>query len=228
DESLINSLFTSLKDFASQGHLSKAFETFSLIQLHASSSSYDLISHPISFLLLSCTNLKSLPQGQQLHAQIISLGLQQHPILVPKLVTLYSSFDLFAEARTIIANSSILHPLPWNLLISAYVRNGIFGEALSAYKHMVDKGIRPDNFTYASVLKACGEKLDLGFGREVHNSINASSAGWNLSVHNALVSMYGRFGEIDIAQSLFDKMPEKDTVSWNIIVRASAKRSKLE
>uniref|UniRef100_A0A2N9J3L5 Pentacotripeptide-repeat region of PRORP domain-containing protein n=1 Tax=Fagus sylvatica TaxID=28930 RepID=A0A2N9J3L5_FAGSY len=227
DESMINSLFISLKDFASQGHLLKAFKTFSLIQLHASSS-YDLILQPIVCLLLSCTNLKSLPQGKQLHAQIISLGLEQHPIFVPKLVTFYSSFDLLADAHTITENSSILYPLPWNLLISAYVRNGLFGEALSAYKEMVDKGIRPDNFTYPSVLKACGEKLDLGFGREVHNSINASSAGWNLFVHNALVSMYGRFGEIDVARSLFDKMPEKDAVSWNTIISAYASRGMWE
>jgi pentatricopeptide repeat protein len=214
DESMINSLFTSLKDFASQGHLSKAFKTFSLIQVHASSvASFDLILHSISSLLLSCTNLKSLLQGKQLHAQIISLGLEQNPLLVPKLVTFYSSFDLLVDAHNVTQNSSILHPLPWNLLISSYVRNGLFGEALSSYREMVDKGVRPDNFTYPSVLKACGEKLDLGFGREIHKSINSSSAGWNLFVHNALVSMYERFGEVDVARSLFDKMLEKDVVS---------------
>ena len=117
------------------------------------------LSYISSCLLLSCTNLKSLPQGQQLHAQIISLGLKQHPILLPKLVTFYSSFDLL-EARTITANLSILHPLPWNLLISAYVRNGLFGEALHVYKEMVEKGIRPDNFTCPSVLKACAHVKD--------------------------------------------------------------------
>jgi pentatricopeptide repeat protein len=156
------------------------------------------------------------------------LGLEQHLILVTKLVTFYSSFDLLVDAHNITQNLSILHPLPWNLLISSYVRNGLFGEALSAYKEMVDKGVRPDNFTYPSVLKACGEKLDLGFGREIHKSINSSSAGWNLFVHNALVSMYERFGEVDVARSLYDKMLENDVVSWNTMISAYASKGMWE
>jgi len=53
----------------------------------------------------------------------------------------------------------------------------------------------------------------ISLGREIHKSINSSPAGWNLFVHNALVSMYERFGEVDVARSLFDKMLEKDVVS---------------
>lgn len=222
DASMIDSLLTSLKEFTSRGNLLDAFKNLSLIRLHASSASQDLIVHPISSLLSSCTDVKSLAEGRQLHGHIISLGFEQHPILVPKLVTFYSAFNLLVDAHVITENSNILHPFPWNLLISSYVRNGFCQKALSAYKQMVKKGIRPDNFTYPSVLKACGEELDLGFGKEVHKSINASRIKWSLIVHNALISMYGKCGKVGIARDLFDKIPERDAVSWNSMISVYA------
>ncbi|OMP04051.1 hypothetical protein COLO4_09993 [Corchorus olitorius] len=226
DDSMIEYLLISLKEHITQGYLSKAFKLFSLIRLHVTpTASNDIILHPISSLLLSCANLKSLTSGKQLHAQIILLGLEQHRILVPKLVTFYSAFDLLDEAQLITENSDVLDPLPWNVLISSFVKNKLLEEALSAYKRMVNKGIRPDNFTYPSVLKACGENLDVDFGRMVHNSINSSCHDWNLYVHNALISMYGKFGEVDVARDLFNKMPERDDVSWNAMISCYTSKS---
>ena len=231
DASMVGVLVAALKDFVTQGNLSNAFKTFFHIQHHAaasSSASFHLLLHPISTLLLGCINLKSLPQGKQLHAHIISLGLDQHPILVSRLTSFYTNVNLLDDAYVAIESSSSLDPLPWNMLISSYVRNGFFVEALSAYKKMVNKRIEPDEFTYPSVLKACGELLDCATGVEVHKSIEASSMGWSLFVHNALVSMYGRFGELEVARRLFDNMPARDDVSWNTMISCYASRCMWE
>ncbi|TQD96586.1 hypothetical protein C1H46_017836 [Malus baccata] len=207
DDSMIDSLLTSIKNYASQGNLSKAFKTVSLVQLYASSPTCDLILHSISSVILSCANHKTLPQGEQLHAHIVRLGFERHPILVPKLVKFYSSFNLHAEARIIIENSNILHPLPWNVLISSYVKNELVDEALSTYKQMVNKGIRPDCFTYPSVLKACGEKLDISFGREVGNS-------WCKDLRKAY--------------TLFQLIEDRSIITWNSMLSGYSHMDRAE
>lgn len=112
--------------------------------------------------------------------------------------------------------------------MSAYVRNGLSDEALSTYRQMLNIGIRPDEFTYPSVLKACGEQLDLGFGKEVHNSILASKYGGSTCVQNALISMYGKCGDIEVAQFLFNKLPNKDAFSWNSMISGYASKGMWE
>ncbi|KAL9141353.1 hypothetical protein ABFS82_14G097200 [Erythranthe guttata] len=226
DSSMVDCLVATLKDFARQGHLFKAFRIFYIIRGHAlASASPVFVVDSFSSLLLSCTNLKLLPQGKQLHAQVVTWGLYKSHALVRKLVSYYTSFDFVDDARFIVADSSILDPLPWNVIISSYVSKGRYEEAIFTYKQMRCKGIIPDCFSYPSVLKACAEQSNLDFGREVHKSINGSSSmNSDLFVQNALVSMYGKCGDLETARSIFDKIFVKDEVSWNSIISAYSSR----
>ncbi|CAL9240306.1 unnamed protein product [Arabidopsis halleri] len=221
---LIESLFKSLGHLASHGHLHDAFKTFSLLRLQTSSSavSGDVVLHSAASLLSACVDVRAFVPGLQIHAHCVSSGVEYHSALVPKLVTFYSAFNLHSEAQSINENSDILHPLPWNVLIASYAKNELFEEVVAAYKRVVSKGIRPDAFTYPSVLKACGETLDVASGRVVHGSIEVSSYKCSLYVCNALISMYKRFGNVGIARRLFDRMSERDAVSWNAVINCYA------
>ncbi|CAH8257848.1 unnamed protein product [Arabidopsis lyrata] len=221
---LIESLFKSLGHLASHGHLHDAFKTFSLLRLQSSPSavSGDVVLHSAASLLSACVDVLAFVPGLQIHAHCVSSGVEYHSALVPKLVTFYSAFNLHREAQSINENSDILHPLPWNVLIASYAKNELFEEVVAAYKRMVSKGIRPDAFTYPSVLKACGETLDVASGRVVHGSIEVSSYKCSLYVCNALISMYKRFGNVGIARRLFDHMSERDAVSWNAVINCYA------
>lgn len=225
-ESVPDALFNSFGHFIAHGHLYEAFRAFSLL-LHQSGS-HEYVLQSAASLLSTCVEFNEFVPGKQIHAYCISSGLEVDPVLVPKLVTFYSAFNLLDEAQIITESSDNLHPLPWKVLIDSYVRNKRFEEAVSAYKRMVSKGIRPDGFTYPSVLKACGALLDCASGRVVHGSIEVSSQRGSLYVCNALISMYQRFGKVDIARKLFDRMSARDAVSWNAVITCYASQGNLE
>lgn len=212
----IHWLIGSIRFLSMQGHLSEAFKSFYLLQLQSSSSVAFL--HPISSLLSASTNLRALPQGKQLHAHIISLGLHGNPFLISRLSSFYSTVGLFSDAKIIVENSSTEQTLAWNLLISAYIRNGCWLDVVLAYKKMVEWRIMVDKFTYPSVLRACSEILDLELGRMIHGSIEISGLQHDLFISNALISMYAKCGMIEVARQLFDCMSRRDIVTWNSLI----------
>ncbi|CAN6475636.1 unnamed protein product [Victoria cruziana] len=141
---------------------------------------------------------------------------------------MYLSCESFSDAYLVLETSQSADVLSWNVLISAYVKSGFFKEALGSYKSMVAVGVAADNFTFPSVLKACGEMGDLDSGRKIHGSMSRSGLEWNIFVHNALVAMYARCGEMVVARQLFDQMPERDIVSWNAMIGGYAQQGMWE
>ncbi|XP_019707967.1 pentatricopeptide repeat-containing protein At1g71490 [Elaeis guineensis] len=220
-------LMDSISSLSAHGRLSEAFAAFSLL-LRLHSSSPCLLVRPLTSLLSCSTARRALPQGQQLHALVLSLGLSDNPYLVFKLTSLYSAFDLLADAHAVVEGAIKMQTLPWNLLLSAYVRNGCWEDAILAYKQMVERGVRVDKFTYSAVLKACGEMRELELGREIHRRIDGSGLEWDLYVWNALVALYVKCGALEVARKVFDGMAERDVVTWNSMISGYASKGMWE
>ncbi|XP_057823026.2 pentatricopeptide repeat-containing protein At3g12770 [Cryptomeria japonica] len=168
-----------------------------------------------SSLLQSCNSIRSL---NQIHSQIFTAGLDENIVLGAKLVNMYAMLDKMDCARQVFDRMPTRNIYLWNALIRGYARNGPCEEALALYYQMQEAGIQPDRFTFPVVLKACAELSDLQEGRKIHDCIVRSGFEDGVFVGNSLVAMYAKCGRIDVARLVFDKMPERDVVSWNALI----------
>ncbi|KAK9087601.1 hypothetical protein Syun_029995 [Stephania yunnanensis] len=223
-------LLSTLKTFASQGDLRKAFLTYSILTTHLSSSSSTLLITALTSLLLPCISSKSLRFAQPLHSIILSLAHHQHPLLAPMLVHFYSSCSLFNDAYLVVQDSNSPNHVPWNVFISSCVRHGASRLGILAYNRMLDAGlVKPDAFTYTSVLKACTtSSISRECGWWVHSTIDYACLRGNVRVQTSLVSMYLKCGRLNIARSLFEKMPVRNVVSWNCMISGYAAKGMMK
>ncbi|KAF9605695.1 hypothetical protein IFM89_018038 [Coptis chinensis] len=95
----------------------------------------------------------------------------------------------------------------------------MYNEALTLFdKLKIFPYLKPDNFTYPSVLKACSALGNAQEGKKIHTQVIKSGFDFDVVVVNAIVGMYAKCNLFDLAICLFNEMPEKDVTSWNTVL----------
>lgn len=167
-------------------------------------------------LLQGCLNAKSLPDAKLVHAHMIQTQFECQDIsLGNKLVSIYVKLGSLIEARRVFDEMPLKNVVSWTAMIAAYARHEHAQEALGFFYEMQDMGLQPNHFTFSSIIPAC---TDLEVLREVHGEIRKGGFETNVFVGNGLVDMYAKHGFIEFARELFDKMPQRDVVSWNAMI----------
>ena len=106
----------------------------------------------------------------------------------------------------------------WNVMVGGYAKSGFFEEAMDLYHRMLWAGIHPDVYTFPCVLRTCAAATDIDRGKEVHVHVIRFGLESEVDVLNALITMYGKCGNVATARQLFDAMPKRDLISWNAMM----------
>jgi pentatricopeptide repeat protein len=106
----------------------------------------------------------------------------------------------------------------WNALISGFAQSQQAGEAFKLFRNMLDFGIKPNGVTVTGLLPACGLLGSIERGREIHGLIYRMGLDINVFVASALIDMYSKCGNVRIARSVFDRIPDKNIASWNAMI----------
>ncbi len=82
----------------------------------------------------------------------------------------------------------------------------------------ISKHMQKDSNTFAHVIQSYAQTRQLNKGKQLHAQL--ISAGYPLCIFitNHLVNMYSKCGDLDYALKLFDKMPQRNLVSWTAMI----------
>ncbi|KAL0865534.1 hypothetical protein Bca101_044652 [Brassica carinata] len=110
----------------------------------------------------------------------------------------------------------------WTTLINGFSQNGDYETAISIYFEMVEKGMKPNEYTVAAVLSACSKSGALESGIRVHGYVLDNGFKLDRAIGTALVDMYAKCGEVDCAANVFSNMGDKDILSWTAMIQGWA------
>ena len=85
---------------------------------------------------------------------------------------------------------------------------------------MHQEGVKPNHSTYVSILRACASMGTNANFSWIHVHIILSGIEMDVVIGTALVSMYSRCGNLELAESVFNRMPQRDLVTWNTLLSA--------
>ncbi|KAK8502798.1 hypothetical protein V6N13_093392 [Hibiscus sabdariffa] len=167
-------------------------------------------------LLNKAQSLKSL---KYIHARVFIDGsFASSDFILNKFIRLYARFGSLQYAHKLFDHIPQPNAFLWTALIHGYVENRSYPEALSLFLRMWEHSVLPLNFTLASVLKSLTRLERLKDGEAVYGLGLKCGFCFDLIVQNAVIDLFMRCREIDLARRVFDEMDEKDLVSWNSMI----------
>jgi pentatricopeptide repeat protein len=159
-----------------------------------------------------------LQYGVWIHAYMIKSGFESNISVVNTLLDVYAKCERIELARKVFDKMTERNVVSWTAIIAGYSQYGHANEALTHFYQMQEEDIEPEVITIASVLPACAHLAALQQGKCIHAYIIRRGIELDVPVCTALLTMYAKCGCIEVARQLFDKMAERDLVSWSAMI----------
>ncbi|CAN6717250.1 unnamed protein product [Malus baccata var. baccata] len=179
-------------------------------------------------ILRTCTSVGALNLGEQIHTQVIKTGFHFNVYVCSVLIDMYAKHGELDTALRILRRLTADDVVSWTAMIAGYAQHDLFSESLILFEEMQRRGIQSDNIGFSSAISACAGVQALRQGRQIHAQSCVFGYSDDLSVGNALVTLYARCGRIQEAYRAFEATDSKDNMSWNGLISGFAQSGYYE
>ncbi|GKC68470.1 pentatricopeptide repeat-containing protein, partial [Tanacetum coccineum] len=149
------------------------------------------------------------------------------------LVSGYMKYGKVDDGMEVFGRNLFQDVFSWTAVISGLLANGMGLRAIGVFKEMLGCGVMPNNVTFVSVVRRCGEMGEFVLGGSVlglvvkvgfEDDISKDVISWM-----AILDMYVEMGDLEEARRVFDDMPNRNEVFWSAMIsRYSQKGNSVE
>eukprot|EP00250_Pteridium_aquilinum_P018914 c24231_g4_i1 orf=1-3099(-) len=172
--------------------------------------------------LKACKGIGLNSNGQELHAGVVKLGLDNDVVVCNSLVDMYASLGLFLEAEAVLDKLPLPDDISWNALMGGYGEYGLNDDVLDCFEFIQQEGFTLNAATSVLALKACGSLGVIGKGQEIHTELIKERLEKDPFVSSSLVDMYSKCGFLGEALEVFSELPDQDVVAWTALISGLA------
>ncbi|CAN0892166.1 Pentatricopeptide repeat-containing protein At5g16860 [Linum grandiflorum] len=212
------------------GQLEHSFSLFCRMLRHGWSPDH----YTFPFVLKASGELSSFSRGSSVHCVVVKYGFESNVFVCNAAVSVYGRCGRIDCARQVfdeMRERGVVDLVSWNSIAAAHIQNSDMKGAVSLFRKMTSgsgTGIRADAVSIVNVLPACAS-LGLWLqGKEVHCFAIRTGLFRDVFVGNSLVDLYAKGRLMNEASKVFDRMLEKDVVSWNAMVTGYAQSGQFE
>ncbi|XP_009801292.2 pentatricopeptide repeat-containing protein At3g24000, mitochondrial [Nicotiana sylvestris] len=178
----------------------------------------DVNSTTLSALLSVCGTIDCLNLGRGVHGLSLKSGWDSNICVCNTLLSMYLEASRPKDAESLFFAMPAKDVISWNSMMAGYVLTGKYFKALEVFAELLHLQRTVNYVTFASALAACSDGQLLDEGKTVHALVIVHGLHNNLIVGNALVTMYGKCSMMWEAKKVFQKMPDKELVTWNALI----------
>ncbi|XP_057828380.2 pentatricopeptide repeat-containing protein At2g27610 [Cryptomeria japonica] len=220
DPSLVN--WTALiSGYTQNGLPGKAIEVFNqILRLGIMPNAFMLVR-----VLRASGGLEAIGHGLQVHGYIVKFGVFSDVDVGNALLDMYVKCGDIDSAHTVFGKMQRRDIVSWNSMLAGYVQNGKGDSAGKLFQGMKLECLQPDQYTYASFLQACATSENHKVGMGIHGEIIKSGYETSIFASSALVDMYCKCDMVQDARYVFDRMPERNIVSWAAMISGYAQNA---
>nr|DAD42426.1 TPA_asm: hypothetical protein HUJ06_000656 [Nelumbo nucifera] len=207
-----------ISGYSKKGDVTKVAEIFSKMQIEVNPS-----LETLSLVISAFAKCGNLLQGEMICGYAVKTGLCDI-VLQTAIVDLYAKCGELDISAQLFKETSQKNRITWSAMMSGFVQNGYFKEAieLSQQMQIVGLNLEPDILRNLVLVYTHLGALQLGkgvHGYMVRNMFYISRED-SAPMETSILNMYAKCGSIVWARRCFDQMVVKDVVAWSSMIEA--------
>ncbi|CAH8326539.1 unnamed protein product [Eruca vesicaria subsp. sativa] len=163
--------------------------------------------------------------GKCTHARILTSEENPERFLINNLITMYSKCGSLTYARRVFDKMPERDLVSWNSILAAYAQSSErvidnTEEGFVLFRILRQNVVFTSRMTLAPLLKLCLCSGYVWASEAVHGYACKIGLDSDEFVAGGLVNIYLKFGKVKEGRVLFEEMPERDVVLWNLLLKA--------